>query len=181
MKRFPLLLLLLWSVPAALASFVYETDTEFISSGDFNGDGLLDVLVLDKATGNARVGCQNNLGAINWSATLATGVAQVTGGTAGRFLNGARDALAITASVLNRVYLFDLSNSNSAAPPVVVTPGGLGSARPDWSGCAFRRRAAAVCFAGGGQFSQSCAGRAARVVDAECWRRHHEPLTNDCK
>ncbi|MCX6911464.1 MAG: hypothetical protein NT167_00080, partial [Verrucomicrobia bacterium] len=67
MKRFPLLLLLLWSVPAALASFVYETDTEFISSGDFNGDGLLDVLVLDKATGNARVGCQNNLGAINWS------------------------------------------------------------------------------------------------------------------
>ena len=126
MKRFFILLLLLWSVPVTFASFVYETDTEFISAGDFNGDGLPDVLVLDKATGNARVGCQNNLGAINWSATLATGVAQVTGCTAGHFLNGARDALAITASDLNRVYLFDLSNTNSAAPPVVVTPAGLG-------------------------------------------------------
>jgi hypothetical protein len=121
-----LFLLLLGSVPAALASFVYETDTEFISSGDFNGDGLPDVLVLDKATGNARVGYQDNLGALNWSATLVTGVAQVTGCTVGHFLNGIREALAITASELNRVYLFDLSNSNSAAPPVVVIPPGLG-------------------------------------------------------
>jgi hypothetical protein len=121
-----LFLLLLGSVPTAVASFVYETDTEFISSGDFNGDGLPDVLVLDKATGNARVGYQDNLGALNWSATLVTGVAQVTGCTVGHFLDGTRDALAVTASELNRVYLFDLSNSNSAAPPVVVTPAGLG-------------------------------------------------------
>ena len=126
MKLCSLLLLLLCSAPAALASFVYETDTEFISSGDFNGDGIPDVLVLDKATGNARVGCQNNLSALNWSATLVTGAAQVTGCTVGHFLNGTRDALAITAAQLNRVYLFDLSNSNSTAPPVVVTPAGLG-------------------------------------------------------
>jgi Tol biopolymer transport system component len=121
-----LFLLLLGSVPAAFASFVYETDTEFISSGDFNGDGLPDVLVLDKATGNVRVGYQDNLGALNWSAALVTGVARVTGCTVGHFLDGTREALAVTASELNRVYLFDLSNSNSAAPPVVVTPAGLG-------------------------------------------------------
>jgi len=90
-------------MPAAAASFVYETDTEFISSGDFNGDGLPDVLVLDKATGNVRVGYQGNLGALNWSAPLATGVAQVSGCGVEHFLNGTRDALAITASDLNRV------------------------------------------------------------------------------
>jgi hypothetical protein len=121
-----LFFLLLGSVPGALASFVYETDTEFVSSGDFNGDGLPDVLVLDKATGNVRVGYQGNLGALNWSASLVTGVAQVSGCGVEHFLNGTRDALAITASDLNRVYLFDLSNSNSAALPVVVTPAGLG-------------------------------------------------------
>jgi predicted secreted protein len=126
MKRFFLFLLLLGSMPAALASFVYETGAEFISSGDFNGDGLPDVLVLDKVTGNVRVGYQDNLGALNWSATLVTGVAQVSGCTVGHFLNGTRDALAITAPDLNLVYLFDLSNSNSAAPPVVVTPPSLG-------------------------------------------------------
>src|SRR5215212_4166589 len=56
------------------ASFVYETPTEFISNGDFNGDGRLDAVVLDKATGNARIGYQDINGAITWAAPIASRV-----------------------------------------------------------------------------------------------------------
>jgi hypothetical protein len=58
-RPFPCLLALFLTAVAANAGFVYETPTEFLTSGDFNGDGIPDVLVLDKATGNARVGYQD--------------------------------------------------------------------------------------------------------------------------
>ena len=51
-------LLLLVGIPSR-AGFVYETPAEFLTSADFNGDGIADVLVLDRATGNARVGYQS--------------------------------------------------------------------------------------------------------------------------
>src|ERR1035437_4191759 len=69
----------LWSVALGLscfssrAAFVYETHTEFITSGDFDGDGRVDALVLDKTTGNVRVGYQNFNGALDWSTPRATG------------------------------------------------------------------------------------------------------------
>src|SRR4051812_15510111 len=71
-----LLAMALLSSNCLAASFVYETSTEFISSGDFNGDGRLDALVLDKATGNARVGYQDVSGAITWAAPVPSGVPQ---------------------------------------------------------------------------------------------------------
>ena len=58
---------------SAHAAFVYETPAEFITSGDFDGDGRADALVLDKLTGNVRVGYQNANGALVWSAPRATG------------------------------------------------------------------------------------------------------------
>ena len=36
------------ATPAARA-FVYETDVEFYSTGDFNGDGQTDIVIVDKA------------------------------------------------------------------------------------------------------------------------------------
>ncbi len=110
-------------VPAA---FVYESPSEFLSAGDFNGDGILDVLVLDKITGNARVGYADNTGALTWSQPLVTGVENTTGCAVGRFLQTTRDAIAVTAPGLNRINLVDLSIPSAAGPPVVVTPVGLG-------------------------------------------------------
>ena len=59
---------------AARGGTVYETQREFLASGDFNGEGIADVLVVDKVTGNARVGYANSAGALNWSSALPTGV-----------------------------------------------------------------------------------------------------------
>ena len=41
--------------PLQAASFTQETDVEYLASGDFNGDGRLDVLVVDRDTGVVRV------------------------------------------------------------------------------------------------------------------------------
>ena len=118
-------LLCLWS-PAARAAFVYETPAEFLTAGDFNSDGVADVLVLDKLTGNARVGYAGPTGTLTWSAPLVTGVENATGCAVGRLLQTTRDAIAVTSVGLNRVNLIDLSNTNTAGTPVIVTPAGLG-------------------------------------------------------
>jgi hypothetical protein len=108
---------------------VYETPTEFLTSGDFNGDGIPDVLVLDKATGNARVGYQNASSDLVWSAPLPTGVPSPAALAVGHFRDTNQDAIAITAEELNRVYLLRLSNPSNAPAPATLTPHGLG---PDY-------------------------------------------------
>jgi hypothetical protein len=110
----------------APAALVYETASEFLTAGDFNGDGVADVLVLDKFTGNARVGYASSNGALTWSAPLVTGVENASGCAVGRLLQTSRDAVAVTAPGQNRVNLVDLSNTNTAGTPVIVTPNGLG-------------------------------------------------------
>jgi len=111
---------------SARAAFVYETPAEFLTSGDFNGDGIPDVLVLDKPTGNARVGYQDGTGGLTWSSPLVTGVENVTGCGIGHFLQSSRDSLAVTSADYNRVPLLDLANTNSASTPFVVTSVGIG-------------------------------------------------------
>src|SRR5579872_3981189 len=107
-------------------SFVYENSTEFLSSADFNGDGILDVLVLDKITGNALVGYNDGNGNLTWSSPLVTGVGNAEGCAVGTFLQTTRAAVAVTSSAQNRVNLVDLSGTNSAGTPKIVTPLGLG-------------------------------------------------------
>lgn len=108
------------------AAFVYETATEFLTSGHFNDDTNADVLVLDKATGVGRVGYQDGTGALIWSGPLVTGVENVTGCAVGGFLQSGLDNLAVTSTDYNRVPLIDLSNTNSASTAFVVTPLGIG-------------------------------------------------------
>ena len=108
------------------AAFVYETAGEFLTSGDFNGDGVADVLILDKLTGNARVGYAGTNGTITWSAPLTTSVGNVSGCAVGRFRLTTRDSLAVTAADLNRVELFDLMNTNSSVPLGTSLASGLG-------------------------------------------------------
>ena len=106
---------------------VYESQTEFFTVGDFNGDGVTDVLVLDKNTGNARVGYMDSAGNVAWSKPLITGTENVSGCATGTFLSGARDSVAVTSLDLNRVNIIDLSNSNSAPSPTIVSPMGIGA------------------------------------------------------
>jgi hypothetical protein len=126
MRRFSILSALIAMALAAQAGFVYETPREFFSSGDFNGDGIPDVLVLDKLSGNARVGYGDGAGALTWSAPLATGVENVTGCAVGSLLQTSQDAIAVTSPGFNLVSIVDVSETNSAGAPQTFAPAGLG-------------------------------------------------------
>ena len=121
-------ILLLWLAVGGVANaaFVYDTGGELLTSGDFNGDGATDILVLDKSSGNARVGYLDINGNLSWSAPLVSGVENVTSVAVGNFLTANTDAIAVTAPDFNLVNLVSLANSNSAASPVTITPTGLG-------------------------------------------------------
>ena len=111
-----------FAASACSAAFVYQTPTEFLTSGDFDGDGVPDVLVLDRLTGNARVGYQTN-NVLAWSDPIPTGVPLADALAVGHFRDTNMDAIAITSSDLNRVHLLRLSN---AAAPAILTQQGLG-------------------------------------------------------
>ncbi|MCC6820722.1 MAG: hypothetical protein IT579_08345 [Verrucomicrobia subdivision 3 bacterium] len=105
------------------AAFVYETPSEFITSGDFDGDGNADALVLDKRTGNVRVGYQNSNNFLTWPVPRATGAAGASALAVGRFAETNRDSIAVTALDLNEVRVLKLSNpSNSPAPTIIKPP-----------------------------------------------------------
>jgi hypothetical protein len=116
----------LLTAPDLRAAFVYESGTEFFSAGDFNGDGIADVLVLDKATGNARVGYSDGNGGLTWSAPLVSGVENATGLGVEHFLQQTNDAIAVTSPGFNQLNLVDLSHANAAGPPQTFAPMGIG-------------------------------------------------------
>ncbi len=112
---------LLFALPLT-AAFVDETSAEFHAAGDFNGDGRLDVLVLDKVSGNVRVGYQDAGGGLTWAGSVPTRVARATTLAVGGFLQGNRDAIAVTSPEFNRIHLLDLSTPGQIVAPLVVHP-----------------------------------------------------------
>ncbi len=107
-------------LPAASASgFVYETPAEFTATGDFDGDGREDVVIVDRATGNYRVALQPAEGQQVWAAARASGIENVSGFTVGRVLATGRDALVFTSPDANRLNVVE---ANSPATPGVPLP-----------------------------------------------------------
>jgi len=104
----------------ARAAQVHETADEWLGSGDFDGDGRTDVLVVDKRTGNARVALQNVGGTIDWAPPMATGADPVSALAVGRFAQTNRDAIAVSGAGLNRIHILNLSHPTNT--PVVLNP-----------------------------------------------------------
>jgi VCBS repeat-containing protein len=101
--RFALLLTLLLSTNLH-AGWVAETSAELTTQGDWNADGTLDLLVLDRATGSLRVGLANG-SAIDWQEPIPTGVEAATSIAFGQFtyMGQPKVGLAVTSPSLNRV------------------------------------------------------------------------------
>lgn len=111
---------------SAATAFVYDTGSELLTSGDFNNDALPDVLVVDKLTGNLRVGLLDGVGNISWSAPLVSGVENATACAIGQFLTNGQNSIAITAPDFNRINLVSLANTNSATNSVIWPVFGVG-------------------------------------------------------
>ena len=97
------------------ATFVEETDGDFTASADFNGDGRLDLLVIDKSSGVFRLGYQDAGGSFIFGAPQPSGTSGVTGVAVG-LLRSTNASFAVTGPSANAVY--------------VVAPTGPGYAEP---------------------------------------------------
>src|ERR1051326_4847645 len=127
LKRSSFALLLLVALPLR-AAFVYETEQEFITTGDFNGDGKPDIAIVDKAKGRVRFGYQLAEGFFNWVAWRAGGVGGVTGVSVGRLVDDKHDSLALTSADNNLSAIVDGVNPSIETDPVKFPSPTLGPA-----------------------------------------------------
>jgi hypothetical protein len=119
-------LLVLSSALISAGATINETADEFSSSGDFDGDGRPDVVVVDKATGNFRIAYQLAPGQHTWARSRGSGVEAVTGFSVGRLLSSGRDGLAFTAPDANRVNVLEAASPDAPALPSAAFPAAVG-------------------------------------------------------
>src|ERR1051325_1801289 len=104
-----------------LAPFVYETPHEFFGSGDFHGDGRMDLVIVDKESGKYRLAYQLSAGVFTWVDCRPSGIKGLTGFTIGRFLPPKADGLAFTSPNGTEIALADVSNPTASRKAVMVT------------------------------------------------------------
>jgi hypothetical protein len=80
---------------------------EFAANADFNGDGRVDFLVLDKATGAWRLALANAGDAgFTFSEVKSAGMTGISGMAVGNFLDANTPAIGVASAIANRVHLF---------------------------------------------------------------------------
>lgn len=103
-----------------LAPMVYETPHEFFGSGDFDGDGRLDIVIVDKESGKYRLGYQTQPGTLLWVDCRPSGIKGLTGFTLGKFITTNADAVAFTSPEENQITMVDASSTSATGKPVTV-------------------------------------------------------------
>ena len=102
----------------------HDGGEEIQFTADLDGDGREDIVVLDRASGGFRAAYQNAPAVWNWAAARATGIAEITGTTPGKWLTTARDSFAVVSPAANRCHI--VAAASLAAQPTlspVFTPG----------------------------------------------------------
>jgi len=101
---------------------VAETDKELFGTGDFDGDGRIDIVIFHRLSGVYQVGYQKPDGGFRWVHQLRSGVQSASGMAVGRFLEPNKDAVVFTSSDDNLTVFMDASRplENPRIEPVPI-------------------------------------------------------------
>ncbi len=116
-----------WGTHAAGPAPVLAGGTAYLNA-DFDGDGRLDAAVVDLESGAYLLGYGQAGGGHQWTASRPGGVTGVTGVSAGRVLDTARDALVLAGPDANRVLVIPCQDPVVNGVPREVFVGGIGPA-----------------------------------------------------
>ena len=110
----------------AQAQYVYETEQEFITTGDFNGDGKTDIAIVDREKGRVRIGYRLSPEFFNWSNWRAGGLKSPTGVSVGKLADDKRDSLALASADVNLMAIVNAVNPDIETDPVNIPGTALG-------------------------------------------------------
>jgi len=112
--------------PPADPAAVVETAVEFLVSGDFNGDGNMDLAIVDRGTGRVRFGYRVSSEFFNWADWRASGAKSITGVSVGHLVDAKRDSLAVVSADANLISVLDAPNPSVMTEPMPIASEVLG-------------------------------------------------------
>src|SRR5438552_10508679 len=104
----------------APSRLIYETTHEFFGSGDFDGDGRDDLVIVDKESGKYRLGYQLSSGVFTWVDCRPSGISGITGFSIGKLLSTNQDALAFSSPDANQIVFVPAPSPTAPSRPVTV-------------------------------------------------------------
>jgi formylglycine-generating enzyme required for sulfatase activity len=105
---------------AGVPSLVYESSQEFFGTGDFDGDGRPDLVIVDKESGKYRLGYQNAQGAFSWVDCRPSALKSITGFSIGPVFATNLDALAFTSPDANQMTFVEGASATDTGKPLTV-------------------------------------------------------------
>jgi hypothetical protein len=117
----------LLTISALAGGFVYPTTGGFSATGDFDGNGQEDVILVDEATGLYRIGSTAVGGAVTFAEPRPSGMPEISGVAVGRMNGIASTSLAVTSPLQNRWHLLTPSTPGYTEPRVHTIGTGVGT------------------------------------------------------
>ena len=112
---------------ASFIPFVYDTEKELTATGgDYDGNGLSDLLLVDKGSGKYRIAYQLTQGEFTWVNHRVSGVKDVSGVGLGKLFSIDKDGIAMTAADANQIIVVSAESTTSSSTPIPIPPPVLG-------------------------------------------------------
>jgi len=108
------------------APFVYETDSQFMVTGDFNADGITDIALVERNKGCVRYAYGLGSAKFNWVIGRSAGLNNITGVAVGKFVDAKSDSLVFASADQNLVTLLGIEGRDTSNLPALLINNSIG-------------------------------------------------------